>query len=216
MQRVVSLRSLVVAVLLLGSTFACRTVYYDVWEVFGREKRHILTKRVEASQEDQRAAQEQFQTTFELFQQVTQFDGGDLERLYRRLEGAYADSEEKAQAVRDRIRSIEEVAGDLFTEWEREIEEIQNPGLRGRSQASLRETRARYGDLIAAMQRAETRMDPVLVAFRDQVLFLKHNLNARAIASLRGDLESIEDDVAALIAEMQNAIQEAEAFVATL
>ena len=36
------------------------------------------------------------------------------------------------------------------------------------------------------MRLAESRIEPVLKSFRDQVLFLKHNLNAKAIASLRG------------------------------
>ena len=56
----------------------------------------------------------------------------------------------------------------------------------------------------------------VLVVFRDQVLFLKHNLNARAIASLEGTVVSIESDVEALISDMRSAIDEANAFVATL
>jgi hypothetical protein len=33
--------------------------------------------------------------------------------------------------------------------------------------------------------RSERGQDPVLVALKDNVLFLKHNLNAQAIASLK-------------------------------
>lgn len=209
--------------LLLGSllalcagAFACRSVYYDVWETLGREKRHILTRRVEASQREQQQAQEQFLSAFEVFKQVTRFEAGDLEKLYRRLEAEYERSESRAGAVRERIASIQQVAEDLFEEWEGEIQEIGTASLRRRSQASLRLTRTRYGGLIAAMRRAESRMDPVLKAFRDQVLFLKHNLNARAVAALEGNVVEIEDDVAALVREMQTAIREAEDFVASM
>jgi len=52
-----------------------------------------------------------------------------------------------------------------------------------------------------------------LVAFQDQVLVLKHNLNARAIGALRSELDSIERDTANLIAQMQKAIAEANAFI---
>mgnify|MGYP003898698293 CR=1 FL=1 len=45
-------------------------------------------------------------------------------------------------------------------------------------------TRRRYDDLMRVMRRAADRMDPVLATFRDQVLFLKHNLNAQAVGSL--------------------------------
>ena len=54
---------------------------------------------------------------------------------------------------------------------------------------------------------------PVLAVFHDRVLFLKHNLNARAIASLGGETDDIEADVSDLIAEMERSIAEADAFI---
>ena len=48
----------------------------------------------------------------------------------------------------------------------------------------LNDTRKRYKQLMSSMRRAENSMEPVLVAFQDQVLVLKHNLNARAIGAL--------------------------------
>jgi hypothetical protein len=56
----------------------------------------------------------------------------------------------------------------------------------------------------------------VLAAFRDQVLFLKHNLNAQAVASLSAELDSIEIGVARLINEMNVSIAEADRFIAEL
>ncbi len=72
---------------------------------------------------------------------------------------------------------------------------------------------AQYGQLIRAMKRAEAKMAPVLAAFHDQVLFFKHNLNAQAIASLKGNLASIESDIAVLIREMEASIREANRFI---
>ena len=63
------------------------------------------------------------------------------------------------------------------------------------------------------MKQASGKMDPVLSAFHDQVLFLKHNLNAQAIASLQTTAAGIEQDVAALIKDMENSIKEADAFI---
>jgi hypothetical protein len=56
----------------------------------------------------------------------------------------------------------------------------------------------------------------VLEAFQDQVLYLKHNLNARAIGALKGELASIERDTAQLISNMQSAIDEADAFIRSM
>ena len=53
----------------------------------------------------------------------------------------------------------------------------------------------------------------VLAAFRDQVLFLKHNLNAQAIASLETELASVRTDVSSLLKAMEVSIAEANAFI---
>ena len=52
--------------------------------------------------------------------------------------------------------------------------------------------------------------------FEDQVLFLKHNLNARAIGSLRNELADIERDTDRLVREMQKAIAEADTFIQSM
>ncbi len=194
----------------------CSSVYYDAMEAVGKEKRHILTDRVEGGREDQQEAQEQFQTTLEAFKAVTGFDGGDLESTYERLNDEYERSEARAQAVRDRITSIEKVSGDLFSEWKTEIGQISDKGMRRASQEQLWATQRSYEAMVGAMKKASKSMDPVLVAFRDRVLFLKHNLNARAIASLEGDLGSIETDVAKLIEDMNASIAEADSFLASM
>jgi hypothetical protein len=185
-------------------------------ERFGQHKRDILVSRVRSGQEEQREAEEQFLTTYQVFKEVAGFDGGDLEEVYDRMNSEFVRSEERAERVRKRIDSIEDVAEDLFREWQGEIELISSRDLRRRSEASLRETRQRYDTLIRAMKRAEARMDPVLVAFRDQVLFVKHNLNARAISSLAGSVSEIESEVEQLIQDMRRAIREAEVFLESM
>jgi hypothetical protein len=88
--------------------------------------------------------------------------------------------------------------------------------LRKKSQEQLTRTRAQYAQLVKAMKRAEGKMDPVLAKFKDQVLFLKHNLNAQALASLQGELVSVEGNVNSLIKDLNASIQEADAFIAAM
>jgi hypothetical protein len=201
-------------VLLFG--LGCGSLYYGALERVGIQKRHILADRIEDGREAQQQAQEQFQDAFERFKTATRFEGGELEATYRGLSAELEDSEARAADVRARIESIEEVAGDLFEEWEAEIGQISRADLRQKSSAQLRQTKARYAKLLAAMKRAERKMDPVLVAFRDQVLFLKHNLNASAIASLETQAAGIQSDVDALVRDLSASIREADAFLATL
>jgi hypothetical protein len=70
--------------------------------------------------------------------------------------------------------------------------------------------------MITAMRRSEAKMDPVLAALHDNVLYLKHNLNARAVASLKVELGDIEQDIEALIQEMRKSIDASNAFIDTL
>lgn len=198
------------------SMSACSSAYYGVMEQFGKEKRHILKDRVEAGQEAQEKAQHQFETTYDAFKNVTKYDGGDLEEFYDEMESDFEACEDRANTVRDRITAIEQVSDDLFGEWESEIEQISNSGLRRRSQDTLRESQERYDRMITAMQKASNKMDPVITAFRDQILFLKHNLNARAVASLETNVAEIQSEVDALIQDMQAAIVEAQRFLDTV
>jgi hypothetical protein len=203
----------VLAVSMLGG---CSSAYYKTMEGFGVEKRDILVDRVEEARDAQDSASEQFASALDQFRSVVDFDGGDLEEIYDRLSREYERSAARAEEVSERIDSVEDVAGDLFGEWEDELEEYSRADMRRDSAALLKDTRNRYGQLMAARRRAERTMEPVLEAFQDQVLALKHNLNARAIGSLRNELDSIERDTAKLIAEMQKAIAEADAFIQSM
>lgn len=144
---------------------------------------------------------------------VTKSDGGELEIKYKELKGELDASEGKAKALRGHIADVEDVAAALFAEWEEELDLYSEARLRRASEDKLRDTRNRYARLIRAMKKAESRIDPVLVAFRDQVLFLKHNLNAKAVASLQDEVVAVETDVASLIKAMNESIAEAEAFI---
>jgi len=204
------------AALLVALCASCSSAYYRVMETLGKEKRHILTDRVEKGRDNQQKAKEQFASAYEQFKAVTGFKGGKLEDAYDKLKRELDRSESRADAVRDSIRSIDRVAGDLFAEWRAEIKQMQNPDLRRRSEQNLAATEQRYAGLIAAMRRSAEKMEPVLQAFRDHVLFLKHNLNAQAIASLQGQVAAIGNDVAALIRDMEASIKEANSFINTL
>jgi hypothetical protein len=140
----------------------------------------------------------------------------DLEARDKRLKSEYDRSESRAAAVRDRITSVERVADALFKEWKAEIGQYRSPQFKASSEQQLADTQNRYNQVLGVMKQAAGKMDPVLVAFKDQVLFLKHNLNARAIASLQGTATQIQTDVSALIRDMEASINEANRFISQM
>ncbi|MBI3898021.1 MAG: DUF2959 domain-containing protein [Gammaproteobacteria bacterium] len=182
-------------------------------EKLGYEKRDILIDRVDDARKSQQQAKQQFESALAQFISVTNFSGGQLEQQYNKLKKAYEDSEEHADAVRKRVADVERVAGDLFDEWNKELKQYSNPDLRHSSERQLEATRSRYQKLITVMKRAEKKLDPVLAAYRDRYLVLKHNLNARAIASLRNERAKIESDIGALVTDMNRSINEADTFI---
>jgi len=196
--------------LILGG---CQSAYYSTLEKVGYHKRDILVERVGKARDAQQEGKEQFKSALAKFSSVLNFKGGALEDKYKQLNEEYENSEEAAEDVRSRIDSVESVAEALFEEWEDELDQYSNASLKRDSKNKLRNTRKRYKKLITAMRRAEKKMDPVLNAFKDQVLYLKHNLNAKAIMSLQKELRSVKSNIAALVKDMERSINEANAFI---
>ncbi len=199
--------------LMLG---ACQSAYYGAAEQFGYHKRDILVNRVEESRDAQQEAEEEFQSALEQLGQLTNFDGGDLEKTYDGMAAEYEDAVEAAANVTERIDDVDHVAAALFKEWQAEIEEYSSARLKADSQAKLRETERRYDGMIKALRRSESKMAPVLIALKDNVMYLKHNLNARAVASLKVEFGEIEDDIQALIEEMRRAIASSDEFIESM
>jgi len=210
MKRAWTIPALVVLTL---AAAGCSTVYYSVWETLGKEKRDLLRDNVESVREDQEDVSEQFESTLERIRAIYGLEGGELEEKYDRLKKDYDRSVERADELRDRIDTVKDIAGDLFAEWDREIGEISDAGLQQRSRTQLRETRGRYDELEKALRKTEAGMEPVLTKFKDQVLFLKHNLNAQAIGSLEAEVRDIQRDVDDLLGDLRASIQEADQFI---
>lgn len=204
---------LVLLVCAFAPLAGCKSVYYGTYEKFGVYKRDLLKKEVKAARDGQEQASEQFKDALTKLKEIYTFDGGNLEKAYRDLDSEYKQSADRAAAVRKRIADVETVGADLFKEWEAEIKQITTPSLADGSRKQLRDTRARYDQMVLALKKAEQSMDPVLTKLHDQVLYLKHNLNAAAIASLRGEATSIQGEITKLIADMNASIAKADEFI---
>ena len=108
------------------------------------------------------------------------------------------------------------MAEALFDEWQGEISQISKASLRRSSETQLHETRRNYQQLIRSMRRSESKMEPVLTAMKDNMLYLKHNLNAQAIGAIKGEFTSLKSDITVLIAEMNRSIAESNKFIAAM
>ena len=194
----------------------CSSMYYNAMEKVGIPKRDILVDRVGEARESQQEAKEQFASALEKFIAVTTVGTGDLKTKYDQLNSEFKSSEARALEVHERINSVADVSEALFDEWKRELEQYSDATLRSQSQRQLNQTRDRYNDLMRTMRSAASRMEPILTKFRDQVLFLKHNLNAQAIAGLTSTATTLQGDVSRLISDMEKSIREADEFIKSM
>jgi hypothetical protein len=205
--------SLLPLVLLLSG---CTRTYYKAMSTFGKEKRDILVSRIKDSKKDQQQAREQIKTTMEKFQDLTGFQGGSLEKNYKELNSQYEKAADSAQKLHDRINSIDQVSSDMFKEWQKEIDGMDNRKLKQQSADMLRQSRLQEAGYIKSMRLTEARMTPVLKSFQDQVTFLKHNLNARAIGSLKGTSARISTDVDVLLTQIDGSMAQADTLINSL
>jgi chromosome segregation ATPase len=203
-------------VLFTLSLAGCTSTYYKTMRTLGKEKRDILVQRVKDAKKDQDQTKQKLKTTMESFQALTGFQGGSLEKSYKRLNSDYESANSQAKKLHDKIESIDQVSNDLFKEWQKEINEMGNAKLKAQSSTMLRNAKTRQAAYMRAMRKTEDQIEPVLSAFRDQVLFLKHNLNSRAIGSLKGTSATLQSDVAGLIQSIDASSQEADKLIASL
>jgi predicted nucleic acid-binding Zn-ribbon protein len=195
---------------------AVKDTKYSVYEFFGVEKRDLFKKKIKNTKDDQQSAAESFQSALDKLQAIYKFDGGNLEKQYRSLDASYNTAKTKADTVHSSIKEVETVAKDLFTEWEGEINQMTSLDLQARSRKTLVDTQAKYQEFHTSLKKSESKMDPVLSKLKDHVLFLKHNLNAKAITGLKTESGKIQGDIESLMKEMNSSITQADEFIKSM
>lgn len=207
---------LISTLFLIFTLAGCQSAYYATMEKVGVHKRDIMANRVEAASDAQQEASEQFTSALDALTALTHFDGGELQAMYDTINEQYEDSEAAVDNVRERIDAVEDVSDALFSEWREELSLYSSASLRRDSERKLKQTERGYQQMLSAMKKAESKMEPVLNTLRDNTLYLKHNLNAAAIGALKGEFASLELEINRAIKDMKVAISESERFLATL
>ncbi|RBP48570.1 DUF2959 family protein [Arenicella xantha] len=209
----------IITLLMLIALSACGTVQkaqYSALEKVGVHKRDILIDRIEDTSETQQEAKKQFRSAYDELASLINVKDAGLEKKYKRMAKAVAASEDKAAELDERIQSVNRVAEDLFDEWKDELGQYQSSSLRRASEKNLQTTKARYADIYQKMKVSQSRIEPVLRVLQDNTLYLKHNLNARAVSSISGEVVIIESQVEDLIQQMEASITESNRFVKSM
>ena len=191
----------------------CQSAYYSAMEKVGVHKRDILIDRVEETKDSQQESQEEFQSALERLTTLVNFDGGELQDAYNQLNDDYESSLAAANEVSSNINKVEDVADALFDEWSDELEQYKSASLKRQSSKKLAATQRQFSQLLRSMRSAESKMEPVLSSLQDNVLYLKHNLNAQAVAAIKGEFTNLKRDIQLLMNDMNKSIEDSNKFI---
>lgn len=204
-------------ILLSFSLFSsCSTVYYNLWETLGKEKRDLLEMNMQSANEDQEDIEKEYKDSLDRIRKKYSFKEGELEQTYDRLSDDYEDIKNKQDDFSEKLKLISDIAYDLFDEWKKEARALDNKTYKRNSLRKLSSTKSSFSAVLANMKKVESRSSRILKKFHDQVIYIKHNLNAKIVGNLRTELNLLESEMTELIKEIQASRVQATKFISTL
>jgi outer membrane murein-binding lipoprotein Lpp len=198
------------AVLILAG---CSHTYDTTTELFGKKKKDVLVDRIAAARDAQSAAKDQFSAALDEFRSIAGYKGTLLEDKYNELNAQYNRCQSQTNAVESRLADARRAAKSLFRQWEDELEQYSSAVVRRASEEKLKDMQMRYENVMYAMEKVRDKFYPALAAFKDQVLLVKHNLNAQAEMTMGEEMGIAEQEISKLIAEIDRSMAEADSFI---
>ncbi len=138
---------------------------------------------------------------------------GDAATEFAKFLAASEASEDQAETLRDITEPMQDAADELFQRWTKDMEAFGNSRMRQRSQTRLDETRTRFQSIIGATQAAQIALDAFHDDMRDHALFLRHDLNSAAVASIRTDVRALNEQIQGLDTRFDATTAAARAYV---
>jgi hypothetical protein len=191
----------------------CYQAYDTTLETFGKSKKDTLIDRIAAARDAQAQTKEQFALALDEFRAIAGYKGFLLEEKYKELKSQYDQCESQTHTVENQLTEVRRAAKSLFRQWEDEMETFSSSVARRSSEQKYKEMQTRYDAVINAMDRVCDKFYPALSAFKDQVLLLKHNINAQAQIASGGEQAVAEREISLLTQEIDRAMAQADSFI---
>jgi hypothetical protein len=202
------------AVLVLLALPACTFVSNLISGGGGPANVNDLVERVERVSAELDASKATMLAAIQKLQAVTapEFQG-DAVLAHKELENTLDDSDDQAKALRKSIDKMRAAAEPVFEQWTKDLEAYSNPEMRARSQQRLAAARERYDSVVAAVEPVLVEYETVNQTLHDHLLFLSHDMNPAAVATIQDDVRSVAKQAAGLDGSFQTAKAAARAYV---
>ncbi len=189
----------IAAALVLASVPACSFVNNMIKGKTGPADVDDLVAAVENVQKELDVSKGTMLAAVQGLQAITAPDfQGDAVKAYEQLVDVVENSEDQAEDLRKSIEKMQAEAVPVFDQWTKDLEAYSNPEMRQRSQARLSAARERYDAVVAAVEPVLVEYEAINQSFRDHVLFLKHDMNPAALATIQDDVRRIAKDATSL------------------
>ena len=133
----------------------------------------------------------------------------DLGTKYKQIVKEVKNTDQRATSLRKQTERMNTQSGSYFDTWQTELETIQNPDIRKRSEERRAKAFDSYKKIDAAMQGANESLVPFLSDLQDIQRYLGNDLTEQGIAAIADvvnktntDAETVEKKLDAVITEI--------------
>jgi chromosome segregation ATPase len=131
----------------------------------------------------------------------------DFRTSFQALESQLATVREQAVTTRARLRQH-------YDAWEKELQAMQNAGIREKAQGRLSESKEQFGRIVEQANEAKAEVVPFVSELKDIVIYLNADLSEDAVKSLSGSIwkltnkyKSVNGSVGDVIEEIDKTIR---------
>ncbi len=175
-----------------------------------------LAKKAEALIDEVAKAQGQVRATLVAYNDLLFGSNTDMRKPYRALDKELTRTGKRREAVRRAATDAKAESTDYFRAWAGSLPLIEDDELRERSEARLRDSRARFDGIVDAGLRAAAAYEPFVARLRDQWNYLGHDLNPSGVESLRPDAQKTADEGTQLLNEIDASLRQSREYVASI
>jgi len=203
-------------VLILSSQGCNNSLGYSFQEAMGTPKRQVLLSRVQDTRDSLKETKKTFASAMQQFGSVYKESGAKLENKYVILKKEYDTCNSKASELRGQIANVKSIGQVLFQEWQKELDQFTNEQMRKLSEVKMQQTREKYVTMTDSMDRVSARITPVMNSMNDQLLNIKHSLNALIVVSLEEELTQLRGHMDSLSADIDASVNHCNAFIGSM
>jgi hypothetical protein len=175
-----------------------------------------LIKKATSTVKSIDATKAQLQKAMDAYNIVMAAETTDRKSAYSKLQKAMKAAEKNRTEISRHADEMNAEADALFQNWSASIAGISDPALRAMSEKRLVDTRVRYADIQAQSLKAGGLYTAFMTTLNDHVIFLGHDLNGSAVASLAQESAKLNALAAALYAAIDQATGAANTNIAAL